>query len=80
MPLLVFLIWQTQGKKTKGAHRVKQEFGYKGARSLEEEWGILVKEVYEDVKDDPRTDPESLFRLKDEYSQLSESIEVKQAV
>lgn len=59
---------------------MKQEFGYKGARSLEEEWGILVKEVYEEVKDDPRTDPGSLERLKDEYSQLAESIEVSKIV
>lgn len=47
--------------------------GYKGASSMEEEWKILVKEVYLESQNDPNVDAESLNRLRTEFEQLEEN-------
>lgn len=57
-----------EDKPKKSKSRDKGVTGYKGAKTIEEEWELLVHEVYETVKDDPSIVPDTMAKLKNEVA------------
>ena len=48
----------------------RSPIGYKGAKTIEEEWALLVREVHDDVSDVSEINPATLARLSSEREQL----------